>query len=405
MSSAAAMPLPDATARRRYARFQIAVPFDLTVFRPGSVVRLSGSTQDIGDGGLCGMISGAALLGERVELTLVLPTSAEPLSMRAVVRHQDELNCGFEFLSLEHDQRERLQQLGTDPGLQASLINETEWEPGLAPPPRSEAAVCPVCGHELSEEIPVCLTCGTPHSPEVTEASGEAAAAPELQPAAVPHPPAPKQDAAKARRGPALDSVVAIVFLVTLSIGLWQWMHSPVDAQSDSRPSPVTVELENVFLRPVPGSVDQATAIARARSSAVLSAASSVVTAVIGKASPQEQQPAVGAPGSAAADASRPRARKSVSNSSSNSSPASSASAIGSPTLPSPALSAPASSSSATNSLAASSGAAENGGAAESSSATESSVAGAPSRQAPNGSALAAMLLQKVLPVYPEEAR
>ncbi|HEV2116843.1 MAG TPA: energy transducer TonB, partial [Terriglobales bacterium] len=167
----------------------------------------------------------------------------------------------------------------------------------------------------------------------------------------------------------------------------------------------VTVELENVFLRPVPGSVDQATAIARSRSSAVLSAASSVVTAVIGKASPQEQQPVVGAPGSAAAETSRPRARQSVSNSSSNASPANSARAESAPSLPRPALSAPASSSSATNSLAASSGAAENGGAAESSSATESSVAGAPSRQAPNGSALAAMLLQKVLPVYPEEAR
>ena len=351
------------------------------------------------------MISGAALPGERVELTLVLPTSPEPLSMRAVVRYQNELHCGFEFLSLEHGQRERLQQLASDPGLQASLINETEWEPGLAPPPRSEVSVCPVCGHELSEEIPVCLTCGTPHSPDVTEASGETEVAPELQAAAAPHPPAAKKDAPKARHAPALDSVVAIVFLVTLAIGLWQWMHSPVDAGSESRPSPVTVELENVFLRPVPSSVDQASKTARARSEAVLSAAGSVVTAVIGGGSPQEQQAAIGAPGSAAAEASRPRERQSVSNSSSNSSPAGSARAESTPSPAIPALSAPASSSAASNSLAASSGATENGGASESSSATENSAAGPPPSQAPNGSALAAMLLQKVLPVYPEEAR
>lgn len=373
------MPLPEGPARRRYARYRLAIPFDLTVFRPSAVTRLTGQAEDVGEGGLCGVISEAALPGERVELTLSLPSSPDLLNMRAVVRHQSGLHCGFEFLSLEHAHREQLQGLTGQPEWQSRLLNETEWEPGLAPLPRADLAVCAVCGHELSEEIPVCLMCGAPQSPEVLEEAGESEA---VLAAETPPPPAPKE-ASKARRRPHLDSVVAIVFLVTLSAGLWQWMHSPKDADSESRPSPVTVTLENVFLSPSPARASEASAAARSRSSAVLSAAKSAVSAFIGSASPVKQRTAASSSGGAEENNRQQQAAPV-----SDSPPYRSASPESAPVPPTPPAGAPAASSTVNRLLAAT-----------------SSAAGTAASSAPSTSDLAGRLLQKVLPVYPEQAR
>ena len=318
MTSPSALPIPEGgTGRRRYPRYQLTLPFDVTVFRPSSVVNLSGSTHCIGEGGLSGVISGAMLPGERAELTILLPTAAEPLSMHAIVRHQADLYCGFEFLNLEHGQLEQLQCLAADPALSASLINETEWDPGMASAPHGGVALCDVCGQELAEEIPVCLTCGTSQSPEaVQESDGpESPLAAEPAPAAARVGPAASKEPVT-RRGPVLDSVVSIIFVVTLAIGLWQWLQSPVDA--NAQPSMVTVELANAFLRP-PTVTAAASREERSSASSALTAAKSVVSAVIGGASADDQQATVGAPGSAAAERSRPRQEAPVSNSSSSS--------------------------------------------------------------------------------------
>jgi protein TonB len=380
------MPLPEGPARRRYARYRLAIPFDLTVFRPSAVTRLTGQAEDVGEGGLCGVISEAALPGERVELILALPASPDLLTMRAVVRHQSGLHCGFEFLSLEPVHREQLQRLASQPELQSRLINGTESEPGLAPPSRADLALCPNCGHELSEEIPVCLMCGEPLSPEVVERSSDPEA---VSASAMPAPPK-KQEGAKARRLPALDSLIAIIFLVTLSIGLWQWMHSPADANSNSQPSPVTVELENVFLRPMPAATE-ASASASSRTSALLSGAKSVMNAIIGGGSSQQPQTTVGAPGSAAATKSEQERTPASATAQYRSTPPRSA-----PALPTPPPTAPAASSTVDKLLA------ETGNAA---SAAGSSAASTTARSGPSASDLAGMLLQKVLPVYPEQAR
>jgi TonB family protein len=362
VSTVSPLPIPEGTAaRRRFARYQLTVPFDLTVFRPSSVVHLSGNTHDIGEGGLSGVISGATLPGERVELTILLPTAREPLSMHAVVRHQADLYCGLEFLNLEHSQLEQLQRLAAEPGLRSSLVNETEWEPGMAPAPRSDVAVCAICGQELPEEIRVCLTCGTPRSPE----EAEAVAAPEGAPAsaATPGLPAARKEPVK-RRGPVLDSVVSIIFVVTLATGLLQWLQSPVDA--NPQPSVVTVELEEVFLRPP--RVTEASRAERSSASGALTTAKSVVSEVIGGASADDGQTAVG-------------------------SPSLSSSALNARAAPNTGSNLPAQSSAAQSSN------------PQSSSAVQSNAAAAPESPAPSSSDLAGMLLQKVLPVYPAAAR
>lgn len=392
MSSAAAMPVEESgNAHRRYARYQLSVPFDLTVFRPGTVMCLSGQAQDVGEGGLCGALSGAVLAGERVELSILLPVSPEPLNLRAVVRHHADLLCGFEFLSLEHGQRELLQKLGSDPGLRSCLINETEWEAGMEPPPRSQGAVCSECGQELAEEIPVCLACGTPQAQEppqpLEEEGGEHEAAAPAETGEAKGLPA-RKEAPTRRRGPALDSVVAIIFLVTLSIGLWQWLYSPADADSQAEPSPVTVELENVFLRSTP-SASQESATELSTPNAALAAAKSAVSAFIGDVSLPSAQPASDT-SSRSAGASVQRTETAVSNSPRNSS---AAPALPTQTAPAPpATPADGAAENAASNLTEQSSGATN---------TASALAG----KVPRSSELAGMLLQKVLPVYPEQAR
>ncbi|HEY6936153.1 MAG TPA: TonB family protein [Terriglobales bacterium] len=401
MTSPSALPIPEGgTGRRRYPRYQLTLPFDVTVFRPSSVVNLSGSTHCIGEGGLSGVISGAMLPGERAELTILLPTAAEPLSMHAIVRHQADLYCGFEFLNLEHEQLEQLQCLAADPALSTRLINETEWEPGMAPPPHGGVALCDVCGQELPEEIAVCLTCGTSQSQvqesDAPESPLAADAEPEPAPAAAQVGPAARKEPVT-RRGPVLDSVVSIIFVVTLAIGLWQWLQSPVDA--NAQPSMVTVELANAFLRPP--TVTEASRTERSSASGAFTAAKSVVSAVIGGAAADDQPAVVGSPGSAAAERSRPRQQAPASTSNAGSPAPANAPQASSPSLSSSALNAltgpgplPARSSSASQSIP-----------APSSSPVESNAASAPASQEPSGSDLAGMLLQKVLPVYPAAAR
>lgn len=374
LSSAAAMPMMEGEARRRYPRYQVSVPFDLTVVRPSAVMQLSGEAQDLGVGGLSGFISDVALPGERVELTLVLPGSSEPLNMHAVVRHEADLYCGFEFLTLEHAHREALQQLAADPDLQASLINEAEWESGMQPLPHGDAEICAECGEELPEQIPVCLACGAPRSDETASAvespAGELAAADaHSQPAS-----------AKARRRLELDTLIVIIFLITFLIGLWEWLEAPAQTGDASQPSAIVVAVENALLRPSPAKKRAPSAL-ESKSNSLLAETDSLVSAIIGGAFPATVQAAGERPQSAAINRRSQQQPPSVSNSWNNSSAPGSGSSLSSMLLNSPPP-------------------VNTGLAAESNSGS----AGTPINS-PSNSNLVGMLLQKVLPVYPAQAR
>lgn len=400
MSSAAPIPMPGPaeTARRRYARYQLSVPFDVTVFRPGAVVRLSGRAQDMGDGGLRGVLSGTTLPGERVELTISLPGVSKPLNMRAVVRHECELQCGFEFLSLRQFQREQLQRVAQDSRLRGAIINSTEWKPGLAPPPRSATTVCATCGYEFPEELAACSACGAAAAEEQETEKAAQFDASDAARIAIKIPPKTKaeEESRRPKRDAVLDSVVAVVFLITLSIGLWQWLYSPADPSG--QPGPVTVELEHVFLRPKPTVAEEEKP--RAHSTPAFTAARTLVSAVIGNATPAEKPEPIGVPGSAAREVNRRREAAAVSSSPSYSR---STSQTSSPAPAARTLAPAATASSANNPLSS----ASNAAAAASNAATDaaSSAMSAAASQRPSGSDLEGMLLQKVLPMYPARAR
>ena len=80
-------------------------PLDLTVLRSGVPDTLPGRSLNVCERGVAAIVAGELVAGESVGVELQLPPLAEPLRMRALVRYQDRLRCGLEFVSLSAEQR------------------------------------------------------------------------------------------------------------------------------------------------------------------------------------------------------------------------------------------------------------------------------------------------------------
>jgi TonB family protein len=80
-------------------------PVDLTVLRSGVPDTLPGRSVNVCERGVAAIVAGELVTGESVGLELQLPPLTEPLRTRAMVRYQDRLRCGLEFVSLSAEQR------------------------------------------------------------------------------------------------------------------------------------------------------------------------------------------------------------------------------------------------------------------------------------------------------------
>jgi protein TonB len=107
--------------RRRIPRYPVAVPVDVTVLRSGSASSIPGRSLDIGEGGVAAVLAAELQTGEWVAVEFHLPNVGHALQTKAVVRHHNQLRCGFEFLGLSRDQRVMIRQWAgiTDPELTA----------------------------------------------------------------------------------------------------------------------------------------------------------------------------------------------------------------------------------------------------------------------------------------------
>ena len=86
-------------------RFLMQVPLDLTVLRSNVPDTLPGRSVNVCERGVTAIVAGELVAGESVGVELQLPPLAEPLRTRALVRYQDRLRCGLEFVSLSAEQR------------------------------------------------------------------------------------------------------------------------------------------------------------------------------------------------------------------------------------------------------------------------------------------------------------
>ncbi len=103
-------------ARRRIPRYSVAIPVDVTVLRSGLPNSIPGRSLDIGEGGVAAVLAAELQTGEWVAVEFQLPNVGYSLQTKAVVRHHNQLRCGFEFLGLSRDQRYMIRHwAGTQP--------------------------------------------------------------------------------------------------------------------------------------------------------------------------------------------------------------------------------------------------------------------------------------------------
>jgi TonB family protein len=83
----------------------VQAPLDVTVLRSGIPDTLPGRSVNLCERGIAAVLSGEVTVGDPVGLELRLPSVAEPLRTRALVRYYDQLQCGMEFIGLSAAQQ------------------------------------------------------------------------------------------------------------------------------------------------------------------------------------------------------------------------------------------------------------------------------------------------------------
>jgi hypothetical protein len=90
-------------------RYQVQAPLDVTVLRSGIPDTVPGRSVNVCERGIAAMMAGELVPGEAVGIEVQLPLLADPLRTRALVKYQDRLRCGLEFIGLSAEQRAAIQ--------------------------------------------------------------------------------------------------------------------------------------------------------------------------------------------------------------------------------------------------------------------------------------------------------
>ena len=125
MSAGPARALAPVIIPRRVSRHAIAIPVDVTVLRSGVPNNIPGRSLDLGEGGMLAVLAAEFRPGDSVGLEFRLPDVSAPLRAKAVVRHQAQLQCGFEFLGLSQDQQASIRYW---------VRRRTQSQPEIQPP-------------------------------------------------------------------------------------------------------------------------------------------------------------------------------------------------------------------------------------------------------------------------------
>jgi TonB family protein len=83
----------------------VQAPLDVTVLRSGIPDTMPGRSVNLCERGIAAVLAGELMPGEAVGIEVRLPLLAEALRTRAMVRYQDKLRCGLEFIGLSAEQR------------------------------------------------------------------------------------------------------------------------------------------------------------------------------------------------------------------------------------------------------------------------------------------------------------
>jgi TonB family protein len=105
MSASPAQSQPTTVNSRRFPRFPLSIPADVTILRSGVPHSIPGRTLTLGERGLGVVLAGEVRPGDSVNLDFNLPDFGGRLQLKAVVKYQALLKCGLEFQSLSPQQQ------------------------------------------------------------------------------------------------------------------------------------------------------------------------------------------------------------------------------------------------------------------------------------------------------------
>ena len=117
-------------SRRRVPRFQVRAPLDVTVLRSGIPDTVPGRSLNLCERGIAAVFAGELLPGEAVGVELTLPLAQDSFRTRAVVRYQNRLRCGLEFVGLSSDQQSAIRDWVKE--ARAEVVTEVAAGPGVA---------------------------------------------------------------------------------------------------------------------------------------------------------------------------------------------------------------------------------------------------------------------------------
>lgn len=99
------------TYTRRFPRYPLDVRLQVRMFQDGDFRTCWGRSTELGQDGIGATLTGNLQTGEIVTLEIPLPLTTYPIKVRAIVRYQQGLKYGFEFLTLNEAQRENLRRV------------------------------------------------------------------------------------------------------------------------------------------------------------------------------------------------------------------------------------------------------------------------------------------------------
>jgi hypothetical protein len=96
---------------RRFPRFVIDVRMQVKMFQAGEFRTCWGRSTEMGQDGIGATLTGSLDPGEIVTLEIPLPLTPYPIKVRAIVRYRQGLRYGFEFLTLNDNQRDTIKRV------------------------------------------------------------------------------------------------------------------------------------------------------------------------------------------------------------------------------------------------------------------------------------------------------
>lgn len=102
---------PKLLTTRTYSRHAVKVPFMVEVLRSGVIARLHGTSEDVSERGIGGILKSQLIPGEMVKVTFPIPNAPADISAHALVRHRRQDFFGFEFISIDDNSLRMIRNL------------------------------------------------------------------------------------------------------------------------------------------------------------------------------------------------------------------------------------------------------------------------------------------------------